>query len=105
MTTFAALTDNLLAGLNWGNVLVAGGIVLSTLLCTNHKADSKKYRDSDIDVYIYGLGPVEANAKVKHIYKIWKSNLPRLKDGSLPEYRVLRNARTITYVGFMMLSH
>lgn len=90
---FSALTGGLLKGIEWNNVFVAGGIVLGALLSTDLAKDVDKYKNSDIDLYIYGLGPVEANAKVAHIYEKWRSNLPK---GA--ESRVLRNSRTITSV-------
>ena len=31
--------------------------------------------DSDIDIYLYGLGAAETNLKVKHIHVIWKRNM------------------------------
>ena len=77
---FSAVSGGVLHGLNWNNVFVAGGIVLSSLLCI----EVKKFLASDIDVYIYGLGPPEANEKVKHIFDVWKSNLPEhAKDHTL----------------------
>lgn len=91
--TFSVLTDGLLRGLDWSNIFVAGGMPLSALLCTDAPKDAEKYANSDIDLYIYGLDPVEANSKVEHIYDVWLSNLPDASAG-----HVLRNSRTITYV-------
>lgn len=92
ISTFEVLTGGLLKGLNWDNVFVAGGMALASLLCTDHAQDVQKYRDSDIDIFIYGLGPIEANQKVEQIYETWLSNLP---PSSSPH--ALRNSRTITY--------
>lgn len=91
--TFNKITDGLLIGLDWSNVFIAGGVVLSTLLCV--KEDSiDSYINSDIDLYIYGLGPREANEKIKHIFDVWKHNLPaHAKDSTM----VVRNSRTITF--------
>lgn len=90
---FSVLSDGALRGLDWSNVFVAGGIVLSSLLFIE-ESDVKKYQNSDIDVYIYGLGPREANEKVKHIFDVWKSNLPEhAKNRTL----VVRNSRTLTF--------
>lgn len=92
-TAFESITDGLLNGLDWSNVFVAGGIVLSTFLAVTPN-QYKKYRNSDIDVYIHGLAPVEANAKVQHLFDVWKSNLPaEARDNVL----VVRNSRTITF--------
>ena len=88
--TFDVLSDGLLRGLDWDNVFAAGGIALSSLLCTDIKSDAPNFKNSDIDLYIYGVGPIEANKKVQHIYKVWRSNLPKNAGA-----RVARNSRTV----------
>lgn len=91
--TFDSISGGLLKGLDWSNVFVAGGIVLSSLLSVTEK-DAQKFSSSDIDLYIYGLGPIEANKKVQHLEEVWKSNLPKnAKNDTL----VVRNSRTITF--------
>ncbi|KAF8287610.1 hypothetical protein DL93DRAFT_2092211 [Clavulina sp. PMI_390] len=90
---FAKITNGLLNGLDWSNVFIAGGIVLSALLCTTD-ADIEKYSSSDIDIYIHGLDPVAANKKVENIFEIWKSNLP---ESCREKTLVVRNSRTITF--------
>ncbi|KAJ7809075.1 hypothetical protein B0H14DRAFT_2867864 [Mycena olivaceomarginata] len=82
--------------LDWSNVFVAGGIVLGTLLSVD-TADGQLRRDprwasSDIDVYIYGLSPKEANEKVKHLFDTFCANLPP----NAPKL-VVRNSTTITF--------
>ncbi|KAF8300425.1 hypothetical protein DL93DRAFT_577034 [Clavulina sp. PMI_390] len=90
---FTKITGGILNGLDWSNVFVAGGIVLSTLLCTNPTpADLDKYASSDIDVYIHGLDPLAANKKVEHIFDVWKSNV-----SASEKMLVVRNSRTITF--------
>ncbi|KAF8319265.1 hypothetical protein DL93DRAFT_2164483 [Clavulina sp. PMI_390] len=93
LAAFDHLTGGLLKDLNWDHVFVAGGMPLSTLLCTDLEEDAEKYKDSDIDMYVYGLDPVAANQKVDHIYRTWLANLP--PDS---EPHVLRNSRTITFL-------
>ncbi|KAF8328782.1 uncharacterized protein EI90DRAFT_3125526 [Cantharellus anzutake] len=93
-SVFSVLSDGLLKGVDWNNVFAAGGIALSSLLCTDVKADALIFKNSDIDLYIHGLGPTEANKKIQHIYDVWKSNLPKDADS-----RVARNSRTITLFG------
>ena len=89
---FDTLTNGLLNGLDWSNVFVAGGIVLSALTCIEPAANS--HASSDIDIYLYGLGPLAANDKISHIFDVWKSNLPQnTKDTT----QVVRNSRTITF--------
>jgi hypothetical protein len=85
-----------LKNLDWSNVFVAGGIVLGTLLSVD-TADGQLRRDprwasSDIDVYIFGLSPKEANEKVKHLFDTFCANLPP----NAPKL-VVRNSTTITF--------
>lgn len=54
---------------------------------------------SDIDVYIYGLGPVEANAKVQHIFDVWKGNLV-LPKWHQEDILAVRNSGTVTFARY-----
>ncbi|KAK0225165.1 hypothetical protein EDD85DRAFT_980515 [Armillaria nabsnona] len=83
------MTDNVLRGLNWDNVFVAGGLVFGTLLTPNK---AEEWIASDIDLYIYGLNVKQANDKIRHIEEVYKSNLPA---GS--PFLVVRNSQTITF--------
>ncbi|KAK7057988.1 hypothetical protein R3P38DRAFT_3253024 [Favolaschia claudopus] len=87
---FESMSDGLLKGLNWNNVIVAGGIVLGGLLSVSGAGD--EWKASDIDMYFYGLTPTQANAKIAEIFSRFKANLP-------PRSPVLivRNAKTITF--------
>ncbi|KAF7305479.1 hypothetical protein HMN09_00800700 [Mycena chlorophos] len=92
---FENLTGGLLNGLDWSNIFIAGGIVLGSLYSVESPQSSVKDKDlesSDIDMYIYGLDPDAANAKIKHIFKVYKKNLP-----SKAETLVVRNSKTITF--------
>ncbi|KAK6333250.1 hypothetical protein TWF718_011071 [Orbilia javanica] len=91
--TFDRLMDGALDGLDWSNILVAGGMPLSTLLCVDESMD-EKYKSNDIDMYIYGLNPTEANEKIKHVANVWKKNLK--PDES---FVMIKNARTVTLIG------
>ncbi|KAJ7452656.1 hypothetical protein FB451DRAFT_1100774 [Mycena latifolia] len=94
--TFERMSHGLLKNLDWGNILVAGVIVLGTLLAIDvppgqpHPAD--QWMSSDIDIYIYGLGPRAANAKIRQLFSTFKANLPR----GTPNL-VVRNSKTITF--------
>lgn len=89
-TAFHRISDGLLQNLDWSNLLVAGGIVLSTLISDN--ADVWRSKSSDIDMYVYGLSPADANKKLHHVFDTFRSNLP-------PGTRtfVVRNSKTITF--------
>ena len=89
---FKRITRGILHGLDWSNVFVAGGMALTTLLHTDPAKDNDRaVRDPDIDLYIYGLGPEDANRKVEEIYDTWNCNLPGDAQGRL----VVKNAKTI----------
>ncbi|KAJ7578019.1 hypothetical protein C8J56DRAFT_364210 [Mycena floridula] len=97
---WASLTGNVLQGLNWSNIFIAGGTALGSLLTPEIPATldnsagvnkEAEWLSSDIDMYVYGLGPEQANEKVKHIAEVYKKNLP--KDAP---FLVVRNSQTIT---------
>uniref|UniRef100_D8Q175 Uncharacterized protein n=1 Tax=Schizophyllum commune (strain H4-8 / FGSC 9210) TaxID=578458 RepID=D8Q175_SCHCM len=94
------MTGGLFKGLDWTNVCVAGGLILGALLTPDiPKTRAKKvqphtpeeWASSDIDVYIYGLGPEAANAKIAHIADVVKRNLPE----DAP-FLLVRNSQTVT---------
>ncbi|KAJ7016223.1 hypothetical protein C8F04DRAFT_1347966 [Mycena alexandri] len=91
--TFHRLSDGLLKGLDWSNVFIAGGIILGTLLAADTQPDiQNQWAASDIDVYLYGLGPEAANAKLDHLFKTFRANLPE----GTPTL-VVRNSKTVTF--------
>ncbi|KAF3917852.1 hypothetical protein ABW20_dc0106240 [Dactylellina cionopaga] len=90
--TFNRLMGGALDGLDWNNILVAGGMPLSTLLCVDESMD-ESYKKNDIDMYIYGLTPEKATEKIKHIAEVWKKNL---KTGD--DFIMIKNARTVTLI-------
>jgi hypothetical protein len=95
-STFNYMSDGLLKNLNWDNIIVAGGIVLGTLLAVDTPAGKPKpedqWKSSDIDIYVYGLAPKEANEKLEHLFTTFRANLPP-KTPTL----VVRNSKTITF--------
>ncbi|KAF9069165.1 hypothetical protein BDP27DRAFT_1402854 [Rhodocollybia butyracea] len=102
---FDFMTGGLLAGLDWNNVFVAGGLVLGALLTPDIPSTAsvpaldrlylnqyEEWISSDIDLYIYGLDVDAANKKIQHIAEVYKSNL-----GSADApFLVVRNSQTIT---------
>ncbi|KAJ6605401.1 hypothetical protein DFH09DRAFT_1300132 [Mycena vulgaris] len=91
--TFDRLSDGLLKDLDWNNVFVAGGIVLGTLLALEGApAAATQWASSDIDVYVHGLAPKEANAKLAHLFATFRANLP----AGAPTL-VVRNSKTVTF--------
>lgn len=93
---FHEMTYGQLNGLDWSNTFVAGGMVLGALLSVEGKDAPNtvdQWKGSDIDIYIYGLDPVAANQKIRHIYKIFRANLP----ADAP-CLVIRNSKTISFL-------
>ncbi|KAJ3980043.1 hypothetical protein F5890DRAFT_1543779 [Lentinula detonsa] len=102
---FDCMSGGLLAGLDWSNIFVAGGLVLGALLTPDIPPTASvptserlylnqplEWISSDIDLYIYGLGVEAANEKIKHIAEVYQSNL-----GSVDApFLVVRNSQTIT---------
>ncbi|KAF8212485.1 hypothetical protein K438DRAFT_2010701 [Mycena galopus ATCC 62051] len=88
-----SMTDGLLEGLDWTNIVVAGGIVLGSLLTPPVSGANRpeEWRSSDIDAYIYGLNPTLANKKIEYIAATCKKNLPQNSP-----FLVVRNSQTIT---------
>jgi len=90
--TFERITKGALKGLDWSNVLVAGGMALTTLVHIDPSKDDECHvRDCDIDLYLYGLTPDEANRKIEEVYDVWSKNLPPANQQKL----VVKNAKTI----------
>lgn len=93
---FHELTNGQLKGLDWSNIFVAGGIALGSLLSVKSPGTAQstdQWLSSDIDIYIYGLNPLEANKKIEQLWSIFKRNLP---DGA--PTLVVRNSKTISFM-------
>jgi hypothetical protein len=94
--SFEEMTLGQLKGLDWSNIFVAGGIVVGSLLCTEDSTSEntkEQWKDSDIDIYIYGLDPLQAYQRIEHIWTIFKNNLP--EDAPV---LVVRNSKTISFI-------
>lgn len=68
---------------------------LNVLLCTDPNLDST-FVSSDIDLYLYGLDPAQANAKMAHIYSVWSTNIGK---ASVAAGVCVRNSKTINFLG------
>ncbi|KAJ3837544.1 hypothetical protein F5878DRAFT_622155 [Lentinula raphanica] len=102
---FDCMSGGLLAGLDWNNIFIAGGLVLGALLTPDipptatlpetersYLNQPSEWISSDIDLYIYGLDVEAANEKIKHIVEVYRSNL-----GSVDApFLIVRNSQTIT---------
>ncbi|KAH9483227.1 hypothetical protein JR316_0005331 [Psilocybe cubensis] len=73
--------------LNWNNVVAAGGSVLACLspVPKRNKASkrkirtyfhSKAYPTSDVDLFLWGLTPEQAEIKIKEIYEAVRDSVP-----------------------------
>eukprot|EP00339_Tiarina_fusa_P029651 CAMPEP_0117004946 /NCGR_PEP_ID=MMETSP0472-20121206/5747_1 /TAXON_ID=693140 ORGANISM="Tiarina fusus, Strain LIS" /NCGR_SAMPLE_ID=MMETSP0472 /ASSEMBLY_ACC=CAM_ASM_000603 /LENGTH=1154 /DNA_ID=CAMNT_0004706065 /DNA_START=652 /DNA_END=4116 /DNA_ORIENTATION=- len=89
-----AFTESQFQGLNWENLFVAGGAVLSCLqpdFSTSVELGNP-FHSSDIDIFVYGLSQFEANEKLRHIYETVKQNT----NGSAT---MIRSKHAITILG------
>lgn len=92
---FEQMSDGLLRGLDWTNICAAGGIILGSLLCVHGVegvAKPAEWVNSDIDLYVYGLSPIQSNEKIRHIFDVYKRNLPE----GAPAL-IVRNSKTVTF--------
>lgn len=92
---FKELCHGVLKGLDWSNVFVAGGAVLGSLM---NVPDRSAFKDSDIDMFLYGLTEEEANEKLKHIYFIVQSNTKATSE-------VIRTKNAVTILGQFPYRH
>lgn len=79
-SNWAIFTESSLSLLDWNNVVAAGGSILACLSPVPEAAkDSKRalrkhfhtdaFPTSDVDLFLYGLTPEQAEAKIMSIYK------------------------------------
>lgn len=68
---------------------------LNILLCTDPSMDDT-FAESDLDIYIYGLNPSQANEKIKHIYNVWSTNVG---EKSVRAGICVKNAKTVNFLG------
>ncbi|KAK0483117.1 hypothetical protein EDD18DRAFT_1362088 [Armillaria luteobubalina] len=78
-------TENMLAGLDWKGVVAAGGAVLACLslphVVGSSNSDIRRYQrkyypTSDIDLFLHGISPEEAEKKIISIYESVKEAVP-----------------------------
>eukprot|EP01090_Pellita_catalonica_P000570 TRINITY_DN10390_c0_g1_i2.p1 TRINITY_DN10390_c0_g1~~TRINITY_DN10390_c0_g1_i2.p1 ORF type:complete len:665 (-),score=119.73 TRINITY_DN10390_c0_g1_i2:35-2029(-) len=93
---FDEFTGGMFKGMDWSNVIVAGGAVLANVL--GRESIQSKYKDSDIDMFVYGLTDEEANEKLKHIHSVVTKNAKG--DGG-----VIRTRRTVTLLNTYPYRH
>ena len=74
--SFSATTYGALLGLDWCNVIVAGGVALASLLQVSNRSIGLEINEPGISLYIHGLQPDAANRKLHDIHDTWASNIP-----------------------------
>ncbi|KAF8194925.1 hypothetical protein BJ912DRAFT_923825 [Pholiota molesta] len=70
--------------LDWDNVVVAGGSVLAALVQTTAQTDNElrklyfsgPYSMADVDIFLWGLSPIEAENKICRIFDAVKASVP-----------------------------
>ena len=94
---FEKFTDSVLDGIDWNNVLCVGGSVLGTIkenclvyicsasLLSQEELDIAKchtessWKDSDIDLFLYGPQGTDISTKAKELYNVITGNLIKNK--------------------------
>jgi hypothetical protein len=108
-TNFNLFTESSLVDLDWGNVVVAGSAVVTSLLSVPEQhAHSKRslrryYHEivapaSDVDLFLYDLTEEQAVEKIKQIEK-------NVRDALLVETTTIRTTNTITIVSQYPVRH
>ena len=92
--TFHEATWDILKGLDWNNVMVAGDLALATLLHAGDGADEDQLEDFGIVLYLHGLDAVGANKKVEEIYDLWKQHAPV----TCTEFSIVKNNKSISFL-------
>ncbi|KAL0575164.1 hypothetical protein V5O48_006807 [Marasmius crinis-equi] len=94
--SWTAMTGDVLRGLDWSNVFVAGGSVLGTFLCppvTDRGVHTlEDWGSSDIDMFLWGMSTDEAIEKIQHVAQVYRANLP-----SGNPFLVVRKSQTISF--------
>jgi len=98
---FDIATDNMFLCMDWNNVLIAGGSILSLLSSvpdeykksdeTLKKWFSKEAKFGDIDIFLYGLSDRQATKKIFEIYESIKKVVPS-------DILCIRGPRALTFV-------
>ncbi|KAE8228380.1 hypothetical protein CF326_g6690 [Tilletia indica] len=88
---FHTFSGGILAGMNWANVVVAGGAILA---CLSESEFGPMLANSDVDLFIWGLDAEAANKKLDHIHAVIASNVEDF-NGS---YTIERTAGAITFI-------
>eukprot|EP01129_Flabellula_baltica_P012849 TRINITY_DN5867_c0_g1_i1.p1 TRINITY_DN5867_c0_g1~~TRINITY_DN5867_c0_g1_i1.p1 ORF type:complete len:1757 (+),score=367.23 TRINITY_DN5867_c0_g1_i1:16-5286(+) len=91
---FSKLTGGVLEGLDFSNLLVAGGAVLGCSIVGKREFDS-----SDIDIFLYDLQPEQANEKLREIYDLVCSNVGEAK------LDIIRTEHAVTILGTYPIPH
>ncbi|MCJ1250304.1 hypothetical protein MMC30_007530 [Trapelia coarctata] len=92
--TFHRVTSNILEGLDWNNVMVAGDMALATLMHAGECKDKDQIENFGIVLYLHGLDAQAANKKVEEIHGLWERNLPVTND----EVAVVKNNKSISFL-------
>lgn len=98
---FDLITNNVFLCMNWDNVLIAGGAILSLLsvVPAKNKISDETVKEwykkegnfGDIDIFLYGLTERQATKKIFEIYESIKNVIPK-------DILCVRGPRAITFV-------
>eukprot|EP00698_Gefionella_okellyi_P005555 TRINITY_DN15060_c0_g1_i1.p1 TRINITY_DN15060_c0_g1~~TRINITY_DN15060_c0_g1_i1.p1 ORF type:complete len:1172 (+),score=237.92 TRINITY_DN15060_c0_g1_i1:70-3516(+) len=94
-----AFTKGLLVGLDWNNIVLAGGAVLACLLpgavdieaFRQNKLKGNPFKGADLDLFVYGLSEQQADAKIKQIYDVI------LRNSATSNFELVRTKHAVTF--------
>ncbi|KAE8250674.1 hypothetical protein A4X13_0g4501 [Tilletia indica] len=93
---FAAFSKNMLAGLDFSHIFIAGGSVLAALTEEDTDIFDTQLRNSDIDIFLYGLTGEEASKKVEEIARVLRTNITNFDE----RYYVERGVGALSFVPY-----
>lgn len=86
--TFNILSSNIFLGIDWSNIIIAGGAVLRSIV--NNAGEESNWGNSDIDIFFYGLSAEQCIHKMHEVldHLVEIDQIPKV---------IIRNERTITF--------
>ncbi|KAE8222277.1 hypothetical protein CF319_g4492 [Tilletia indica] len=93
---FTAFSKDVLAGLDFSHVFIAGGSVLATLTEEDTDVFNTQLKNSDIDIFLYGLTDEGASKKVDEIAHVLRTNITKFDD----RYYIERGVGAISFVPY-----
>lgn len=98
LKNFEDFSRGILKGISWDNIFVAGGSVLGPLMNIGEKTRALSFKDSDIDIFVYGLTPEKALEKVEEIFF-------KIQANTNASGEIVRTKNSVTIIGQYPVRH